>query len=137
MFKKREREPSNNFCVSCGRYTNDKKYGGDQWANFFFSCNKCQKVWCADCMGQLSGLGARKTFKSAKTGNVSCPECNNFIPMIKNPQNLPFIQQKQVAGDAVVVDFKSTEIVEDKICKMCGQRLRSSANFCDYCGTKL
>ena len=138
VFKKREKVPSNNYCVLCGRYTNDKKYAGDQWANFFYSCNTCQKVWCSDCMGQVSGLGPRKTFKAGKTGKIACPDCGSFVPMLKNPQNLPFIQVKHESEDQLPgTSIKADLSLENKICEMCGQRLRDSANYCDYCGSKL
>ncbi len=125
--------PSNNFCVLCGRHTNEKKRFGENWDNFFFACNYCQKVWCVNCFGQLIGKGPRKSFKLGKKGQINCLDCNNFIPMIRLPENLPFVQKR---GQAQKAGEKKQELGGMKTCTMCGQKLKQGSNFCDYCGEK-
>ena len=123
---RKKQVPSNNFCILCGRITNDKKRFGEEWDNSFFACNKCQKVWCANCFGQLKGVGAKKAYRSGKKGQVTCPDCNQFMPMVRLPENLPFSQIRPQSQDSG----------ETKACVMCGQRIKQGANFCDYCGSK-
>ena len=92
--KKKERIPSKNFCVICGRHTNDKKFPSENYTNQFFSCNNCKKVWCGACMGQVTGLGPKKAFRMGSKGKVNCPDCNKFAAMVKLPDYLPFTQSK-------------------------------------------
>lgn len=127
---RKKKPPSKNYCVLCGRHTNDKKYFGDSWTNYFFSCNTCKKVWCTDCLGQVTGKGSRKTYKFGRKGQISCPDCGNFMPMIQLPVNLPFIQDKTQERESGA-DIESGS---KKTCSMCGQKISQDAKFCDYCG---
>ena len=124
--KKKDWEPSNNFCVVCGRYTNDKKFPSENWTNMFFTCNDCKKVWCGACMGQVTGLGPNKAFKLGKKGQVTCPDCKKFAAMIKLPENLPFTQSK----DQAVAPSSN------QFCKFCGEAIPDNAVFCQICGAK-
>ncbi len=128
MPERKKRPPSDYFCVICGRNTNDKKYLGDEWQNYFFSCNNCKKVTCANCMGQTTGMGPRKTFKLAKRGKINCPDCNQFVPMIKLPFNLPF-GQKDTQKDIDQVETK-----QSRFCGLCGHEINTGAKFCENCG---
>jgi len=60
---RKNKTPSNNFCITCGRATNDKKLAIDSWTNQFFVCDNYQKIWCGKCMGQETKKGPAKTFK--------------------------------------------------------------------------
>ncbi len=124
MIQRKKRLPSNYHCVLCGRNTNDKKYFVDEWGNYFFSCKNCKKVWCASCMGQLAGVGARKAFKLGKKGKMTCVNCNSFALMIKLPNNLPFIQN----------EFERHQSDEVKFCSLCGYKISVNAKFCESCG---
>ena len=126
--ERKKRPPSNYYCVVCGRNTNDKQYWGDEWQNYFFSCKNCRKVWCANCMGQMTGIGQKKTFKLAKRGNINCPDCNQFVPIIKLPINLPFVQEKVQQSNTQV------ESDEKKFCILCGHDINKNAKFCENCG---
>ncbi|MBN1216815.1 MAG: hypothetical protein JXA99_15415 [Candidatus Lokiarchaeota archaeon] len=132
VFKKKKREPSDNYCVLCGRNTNDKRFPTEEWINYFFSCNKCEKVWCATCMGQLSKLGPKKTFKFGKKGGINCPECENQVFLSKLPNNLIFKQKmtEQVSQNTIQT---STPLY---YCKYCGESLSEEAEFCHICGAK-
>jgi hypothetical protein len=122
--KKKDRKPSNNFCVVCGRYTNDKKFPTENWTNMFFICNNCKKVWCGACMGQVTSLGPNKAFKLGKKGQVNCPECNKFAAMVKLPENLSFAQSKNQEVSSLGGQF----------CKFCGESIPNNAVFCQVCG---
>lgn len=128
MPERKKRPPSDYFCVICGRNTNDKKIFVDEWGNQFFSCKNCRQVWCANCMGQMTGMGAKKTFKLGKKGKITCPECNQFVPMIKLPFNLPFVQEKFPQSKV------QTESNETKYCVLCGHGISRNAKFCENCG---
>ncbi|MFX1236649.1 MAG: hypothetical protein ACFFAS_16580 [Promethearchaeota archaeon] len=129
---KKKRLPSDYFCVICGRNTNNKSWKGDPWSNYFFSCIICKKVWCATCMGALTGLGPKKTFKLGKKGNVRCNKCEAIIPPIKLPVNLPFKQKKDL-------ESQSDEIIEEmkKFCPLCEHKISVKARFCENCGGEL
>ena len=122
---RKKRIPSDNFCVVCGRNTNDKKFPSEDWTNKFFVCHNCKKVWCASCMGQVTGLGPSKAHRLGKKGKVSCPDCNQFAAMIKLPQNLPFKQ----------TDSGGTQGAASKFCRFCGESIPTNAKFCQHCGT--
>ena len=122
---RKKKEPSNNFCVICGRYTNKKRYGED-WSNYFYFCNNCEKVWCAKCFGQISGKGPNKTFKLGKKGQIYCPDCGKTAPVVKNPVNLQFIQTSVQAG--------TQSQGGQKVCPLCNQKIRQDAKYCDFCG---
>ncbi len=126
--QKKKRPPSDYNCILCGRNTNDKKIFGDEWQNYFFSCKNCQHVWCAQCFGQLTGLGPRKAFKLGKRGKINCPDCNQFIPMIKLPFNLPFSQKDSQK------DKGQVETTQSHFCALCGHKINSDAKFCENCG---
>ncbi|MFX1236650.1 MAG: hypothetical protein ACFFAS_16585 [Promethearchaeota archaeon] len=129
MFQIKNRPPSNYHCVICGRNTNDKKYFVDEWGNYFFACSNCKKVWCTSCMGQLTKLGAKKTFKLGKKGKMSCIACDSFIPVMKNPFNLPFVQEiPQSSTSGVIVNEPI------KYCALCGHEISHKAKFCENCG---
>lgn len=130
--KKKERIPSENFCILCGRYTNDKKFPSEDWTNQFFVCNNCKKVWCASCMGQVSGLGPNKTHKLGKKGAINCPDCGKTAFMIKLPTNLPFIQKKNVEIVSDISQIGDTP----NYCTYCGETIPEDAQFCHICGTK-
>ena len=112
--KNRPRSPYN--CVICGRNTNNKRYFVEEWGNYFFACSHCKKVWCVDCMGQMTGLGQRKVFRAAKRGKMKCVNCQQFLPMIKLPQNLPFVQENtsSMKNQSEI----SEEYVEKKFCPL-------------------
>ena len=120
---RKKRIPSDNYCIICGRNTNDKKFPGEDWTNKFFVCNPCEKVWCANCMGQVSGLGVSKTHKMGKKGRVNCPNCGNMAVMIKLPQNLPFKQVKA-----------TSEPKQSEFCRFCGEKLKKDKSKCSNCG---
>ncbi|MFX1571806.1 MAG: hypothetical protein ACFFB0_03580 [Promethearchaeota archaeon] len=130
--KKKERIPSDYFCVICGRYTNDKRYSGDNWINQFFVCHTCKKVWCGSCMGQVTGQGPRKTYNLGKKGKVSCPDCGNFAAMIRLPENLPFKQIKPQE----IASINAEQITGKNYCKFCGEVIPESASYCNACGAK-
>ena len=130
--KKKERIPSDNFCILCGRYTNDKKFPKDDWTNYFFVCNTCKKVWCTSCMGQVTGIGPNKTFKYGKKGNVNCPDCGKTAFMAKLPINLSFIQKK----DGKIAESNSQTGAALNYCTYCGETISENAQFCHICGTK-
>ena len=81
-------------------------------------------------MGQLTGLGQKKTFKLAKKGKMSCITCDQFLPVIKLPQNLPFIQDKTQLPKTP----QSDKNVETKFCQLCGHGIKTLARFCENCG---
>ena len=87
--KKADWVPSDNFCVTCGRHTNDKKFPSENYTNMFFSCSKCKKVWCGSCMGQVSSMGPSKAFRQGKKGQVNCPDCSQTVIMAKLPESEP------------------------------------------------
>ncbi|MBN1801625.1 MAG: hypothetical protein JW891_08985 [Candidatus Lokiarchaeota archaeon] len=124
MIHRNKRTPSNYNCVLCGRNTNDKKYFVDEWGNYFFACRNCKKVWCASCLGQLTGIGPRKAFKLGKKGKMVCVECNSFVPMIKLPINLPFTQD----------NIEQHHPEEFKFCNLCGHKISLNARYCESCG---
>ncbi len=128
MPERKKRPPSDYFCVVCGRNTNDKQYWGDDWQNYFISCSTCRKVWCVNCMGQITGMGPRKTFKLAKRGKINCRDCNQFVPVIKLPYNLPFVQENIQKSKSHV------ESKELKFCTLCGHEINKDAKFCENCG---
>ena len=128
MPEKKKRPPSDYSCCLCGRNTNDKKYWGDEWQNYFFSCNNCKKVWCANCMGQINGLGPKRTFKLAKRGKVNCTECTQFVPIIKLPLKLPFVQE------SLQKSKNQVESKETHFCALCGHEVNNIAKFCENCG---
>jgi len=129
MFQERKkRPPSDYYCVVCGRNTNDKKIFVDEWGNQFFSCKSCRQVWCANCMGQITGIGASKTYKLGKKGKINCPNCNQFVPMIKLPFNLPFVQAK-IQQSSIQADSPET-----KFCVLCGHEINKNAKYCENCG---
>lgn len=130
---RKKKEPSNNFCVICGRYTNKKKYGED-YSNYFYVCNNCKKVWCAYCFGQLSGKGPNKTFKLGKKGQIHCPDCGQVTPVIKNPENLQFIQVREQVEVKVQLPGPKISPVGEKVCSACKQKIREDAQYCDFCG---
>ncbi|MFX1275297.1 MAG: hypothetical protein ACFFBP_08960 [Promethearchaeota archaeon] len=119
---------SDHYCVLCNRNTNDKTYWGEAWQNYFFSCKNCKSVWCADCMGQVSGFGPRKTFKQGKKGKINCPQCGQFVPVIKLPFKLPFVQEK------VEKEKNHVEPIKTKFCGLCGYKINATAKFCENCG---
>ncbi len=130
----KNRPQSPYYCVICGRNTNNKRYFVDEWGNYFFSCSLCKKIWCAECMGQLTKLGPRKTYKLGKKGKMQCIHCNQFIPLIKLPQNLPFTQDN---SHMVSTNMNaSMERVENKYCPLCGYSINNKAQFCEFCGGK-
>jgi hypothetical protein len=114
--------------VICGRNTNEKKYFVDEWGNQFFSCKNCRQVWCTNCLGQLTGIGSKKTFKLGKRGRVNCTVCNQFLPMIKLPINLPFVQENIQKGK------KQVESGELKFCTLCRHEINKDAKYCENCG---
>ncbi len=130
--KKKEQSPSNNFCILCGRHTNDRKFPSESWTNQFFVCIECKKVWCGACMGQVSGLGPGKTFRSGKKGKINCPDCSKLVAMAKLPGNLTFIQRKSqdLSSDNSQVHLSKN------FCSFCGEKILSNASFCHVCGTK-
>jgi rRNA maturation endonuclease Nob1 len=81
-------------------------------------------------MGQVTGRGPRKAFKFGKKGQISCPDCGNFVPVIKLPINLPFVQKRASLDDSIT----PLESDSEKTCKMCGQKIKDDAKFCNYCG---
>jgi len=120
------------YCVICGRNTNNKKYFVDEWGNYFLSCSNCKKVWCVECMGQLTKLGPRKTYKLAKKGRMECIYCNQFMPIIKLPQNLPFVQESNQFAENLSQVSKTN--LEKKFCPLCGHEINANAKYCEYCG---
>jgi len=128
MPERKKRPPSEYFCIICGRNTNNKLYWGDEWQNYFFSCKNCRKVWCTNCLGQLTGIGPKKSFKLGKRGRVNCPDCNQFLPMIKLPFNLPFVQENFQKGK------KQVGSEELKFCFLCGHEINKDVKFCENCG---
>ncbi len=130
MKLKRERIPSNNYCIICGRNTNDKKFPSENWTNQFFSCQICKKVWCGSCMGQVKGIGASKTFKEGKKGKVKCPDCENLAVMVKLPPNLPFSQDQKAIS-------KNSKVYSNiNYCHFCGENIPEKSKFCSTCGAK-
>ncbi len=125
LVRKKNRVPSDNYCVICGRFTNDRKLIGDEWANRFYICHKCKKVWCVSCMGQISGMSASKSYKLGKKGRSKCPDCGNLAVMTKLPENLPFKQVKT-----------TSESRKPQFCKFCGEKLDSEIEICDICGAE-
>ena len=79
-------------------------------------------------MGQINGLGPKRTFKLAKRGKVNCTECNQFVPMIKLPLKLPFVQETLQKSKSQVESIKA------KFCALCGHEINSNAKFCENCG---
>jgi len=132
MGRKKVKIPSNNYCVICGRYTNDKKFPSENWTNQFFVCNKCKKVWCGTCMGQVNGYGPSKTFKLGKKGRINCPDCGQFAAMVKLPANLPFTQTKTQESSS----FSSEGAIDKNYCKFCGENTPENATYCHVCGAK-
>ena len=106
---KDKKSHSDNFCVVCGRPTNDKKIWADAWTNQFFICNVCKKVWCGSCMGAITTKGPSKTWKLGKRGIIKCPDCGTFIPMLRLPKNLPFKQERSVVKSSVVPQFTNNK----------------------------
>lgn len=130
--RKKERTPSRNFCVICGRYSNDKKFPKDNWTNQFFLCRNCKKVWCGACMGQVTTLGASKTFKLGRKGKVNCPDCGNIAVMVKLPERLPFTQIRTPETDSI----SSEVLVRKNFCNFCGKDIPESSTYCNGCGAK-
>ena len=130
--RKKKWTPSSNFCVICGRYTNDKKFPIDNWSNQFFVCHNCKKVWCGVCMGQVTTQGPSKTFKLGKKGKVDCPDCGNFTGMIKLPERLPFTQAKTPD----MAPISSEVLTRKNFCKFCGEGIPENSTFCNECGAK-
>lgn len=130
--RKKERIPSENFCVICGRNTNDKKFPKDNWTNQFFMCHNCKKVWCGSCMGQVTGLGPSKAFKLGKKGKVNCPNCENFVYMVKLPGTLPFNQNRTQESTPI----NSEVSLSKNFCKFCGEGLPDNSSYCNICGAK-
>ncbi len=128
--RKKERIPSNNYCIICGRYTNNKKFPSESWTNLFFICQICKKVWCASCMGQIKGIGASKTYKEGKKGKVNCPDCGNFAAMVKLPQNLPFSQIQKTDS------INSEGQTKKNFCPFCNEGIPENSMFCNICGAK-
>ncbi|KKL22219.1 hypothetical protein LCGC14_2437640 [marine sediment metagenome] len=128
--RKKERIPSKNYCIICGRNTNDKKFPTENWGNQFFSCQICKKVWCASCMGQVKGRGPSKIFNQGKKGKVNCPDCGNFAAMVKLPTNLPFSQSQKV------ISTNSEGYAKKKICQFCHESIPKNSTFCNICGVK-
>ncbi|MBY9006730.1 MAG: hypothetical protein KGD63_08230 [Candidatus Lokiarchaeota archaeon] len=124
--KKKERIPSDNYCILCGRYTNDKKFPKEDWTNYFFSCNNCKIVWCNGCMGQITQLGSKKTFKMGKKGGINCQQCGNQAFISKLPINLIFKQKKR---DQNILDAPN-------YCTYCGETISKDAQFCHICSAK-
>jgi len=127
---RRIKAPSSNFCVICGRHTNDRRIIGDVLKNQYFICNTCEKVWCGSCMSQLMGQMQNKVLKLAKKGQVLCPDCNQFSPMVKSPETLRFTQSKAPQAQ------QPHDSENLKICSVCGQEIRDEAKFCEFCGSE-
>ncbi len=138
--RKKVKVPSKNFCVVCGRISNDKKYFGDNWTNEFFACNKCKMGWCSKCMAQVSGRSPNKNFRLGRKGKVNCPDCGKAVPMIRLPENLPFEQSKSSSSSQGVSSGQaqptqgSKEPEEHKFCDFCGEKMVKVAKFCQTCG---
>ena len=130
--RKKEWIPSKNFCVICGRHTNDKKLSADSWGNQFFICHNCKKVWCGTCMGQVLGIGPSKANRQGKKGKISCPDCGNFVAMARLPKNLPFAQSKPQE----MTSISSGEAIHKNFCKFCGEGIPENATYCNICGAK-
>ena len=130
--RKKERTPSKNFCVICGRYTNDKKFPKENWTNQFFLCRNCNKVWCGACMGQVTALGPSKAFKLGKKGKVNCPDCSNFVAMVKLPERLPFTQISHLE----TAPISSEGLISKNFCKFCGEGIPENSTYCNGCGAK-
>ena len=81
-------------------------------------------------MGQITGLGARKTFKLAKKGKMTCNLCNHFLPVVKLPQNLPFIQDNPHSNTSQT----SGNLKENRFCSLCGHEINKTAKYCEICG---
>lgn len=128
--RKKEQTPSKNFCVICGRHTNDKKFPKDNWTNQFFLCRNCKKVWCGACMGQIAGLGPSKAFKLGRKGKVNCPDCDNFAIMVKLPERLPFSQ----TTTREIASVSSEESLSKNFCKFCGGGIPENSIYCNVCG---
>nr|BDI55007.1 MAG: Zn finger protein [uncultured archaeon] len=158
----RKKTNSGNFCIVCGKSTSKFRMFGSAWISYFFICNNCQKVWCVDCMGGLTGKGARKTFRLGKKGNIKCPECRSKISMVYRPKNIPFTQgkpqisvptqsqqmqqsQQQQQQQQVIVNIQqlgqpqpqTIEQIEMKFCSLCGKKIKKDATFCEYCGSQI
>ena len=134
---RKKKEPSNNFCIICGRYTNKKKFG-DDWSNYFYVCNNCKKVWCSYCFAQISGQKPGKAFRLGKKGQLHCPDCGQVTPVIKNPTNLQFIQvREQVEVKVQLPGGQEISSGTQKICPGCKQKNRADAKYCDFCGEAL
>ncbi len=133
VFKKRKDfTPSKNFCVVCGRYTNDKKFPSENWTNQFFICHTCKRVWCGSCMGQVTGNGPNKTFKMGQKGGVKCPHCGESVIMAKLPANIPFTQTSEQPSSVPDVKPSTSNI----FCKFCGEKIPSNTMVCRVCGAK-
>ncbi len=104
---KDKKSNSDNFCVVCGRPTDDRKIWADAWTNQFFSCIVCKKVWCVTCMGAITKKGPRKTWKLGIKKAITCPDCSTSIPMLRLPKNLPFKQKRSVVKSSVIPQFES------------------------------
>ncbi|MHA1292784.1 MAG: hypothetical protein ACTSQJ_08980 [Promethearchaeota archaeon] len=89
------RKKKDNFCVICGKLTDDKKTFGkvsDPYPNQFFICENCKKIWCAACMKSILRKSHKETHKLGKKNKVQCPECKQLIPMYRTPVNISFKQ---------------------------------------------
>lgn len=148
----REKAESGNFCVTCGKSTSKFRVFGSGWTSYFFICHNCQKIWCVDCMGGLTGKGARKTFRLGKKGSIKCPECKSKISMVYRPKNIPFTQAKpqvsmptQSQQQQIIVNIQqpsqpqpqTIEHIEMKFCSLCGKKIKKDATFCEYCGGQI
>lgn len=141
------------YCVSCGRSTLEKKsrYSTDS-INQFFTCNACQKVWCCECMSSLRGEARKATYLKGKKRKVTCPECNQILPVLALPQNVPFPQvsslapkrkmeeiPSQVASQVIVQetqiegDFKQSGV----LCLYCKTVTALGNKRCQNCKKKL
>lgn len=149
-------KPVKNYCITCYRATTKRKLGTASWTNQFFSCNKCQNVWCADCMAQLQKQLPSKTWRKGKRGKVKCPICNAPLLMKKLPKDLPFdqvpqdqnimlrqgqqMQQAQGQAQNITINMPGMSAApatnNNKFCQQCGQQIPSTAGFCQHCGTK-
>jgi hypothetical protein len=83
-------------------------------------------------MGQITGQGPRKAFNLGKKGKVSCPDCGNFVVMIKLPENLLFKQIKPQE----IASINSEKTISKNYCKFCGEGIPENAGYCHVCGAK-
>lgn len=108
-------ERLDNFCNGCGRSTMDKKgrYATEP-QNRFFICNKCEKIWCSDCMSALLGIPRKKLVISGKKGNVSCPKCSQRVSMVSLPKTVLFSQVSKKEKEKIREVMKEEKKEEKK-----------------------